>query len=412
MQESLTDPTAEFAGEIVLELQSVSKLFGSTRAVDDVSLQVHRGEVLTLLGPSGSGKTTTLRMAIGLERLTHGEVVYMGRTVDSEASGSFVAPNKRNMGIVFESYSLWPHMTAAENIAYPLKVRRVGAPEVRERVSRILEEVGLGGMEQRSAAALSGDQQLWVAIARSLVFEPGILLLDEPFANVDAALRDDMRVQLRTLQQRLGITMLLTTSDRVEALSLSDRIAVMNAGAIEQIGTPMDLYRSPGATAAVDLLGRTLTFAGQVADVSAPNTLGVRLHDDQGPVVQAEVVHGDGFAMGSDYILAIRPEGITVQPLEVVTDPDAENVLRGVIETLLFVGDRFEARVELPWGESVSLYLSPNFEQHPSLQWREGQPVAMRLAPAQLHAWPMAAQASDVAESEPEAAAYETPSAA
>ena len=381
-----TSPATAGTSDIVLELKGVSKQFGSVHAVEDVSFQVRRGEVFTLLGPTGSGLTTTLRLAIGLARLTHGEIISGRNSVDSEATKTFVPPDKRNMGMVFRSYAIWPHMTVAENVAYPLKVRRVTGPEIREQVAKVLEQVGLGGMEQRSPTMLSAADLQRVAVARSLVFEPDLLLLDEPFSNVDANLRDMMRADFRVLQQRLGITVLLATHDPIEALSVSDRVAVMNEGSIEQVGTPMQLYREPSSAGVRDLLGRTVILEGTVAKTGVPGSLGVRLHDSSGPVVHAQVFGDQAVADGSDCLLAVRPESVAVEPLDSVGDPDAPNTVRGVISTLLFVGDRFEARIELPWGDDVSLYLPPDD------RWREGLPVAMRLAPHDLQVWPVATE--------------------
>ena len=187
-----------------------------------VRLDIQRGEVLTLLGPSGCGKTTTLRMVIGLEHCDAGEIIYDDRVVDSPARATFQPTHKREMGMVFQSYAIWPHMSVFENVAFPLRVRGVGGGRLSEAVNRALELVDLGGFAPRPATQLSGGQQQRVALARSLVFEPRILLLDEPFSNLDAHLRDSMRAELRKLQRRLGITVLLVTHDQVEALSVSD----------------------------------------------------------------------------------------------------------------------------------------------------------------------------------------------
>ena len=375
--------------DILLELKGVSKHFGSVHAVEDASLEVRRGEVLTLLGPSGCGKTTTLRMVVGLERVTHGEIVYGGRVVDSSATRTFVPPHKRNMGMVFQSYAIWPHMTVAENVAYPLKVRRVGGQEIRERVSRVLDQVGLGGFEQRPATMLSGGQQQRVAVARSLVFEPDILLLDEPFSNLDAKLRDTMRTDLRLLQRRLGITVLFVTHDQIEALSISDRIVVMDQGRIEQVGTPIELYRNPQTPAVRDFLGRTIVLDGVVEEVSASGSIAVRLGGESGPVVHAHVLHNATFQKDSGCLIAMRPEGVEVEPLESAENADTPNVLRGIISSLLFIGDRYEARVQLPWGSEIFLYLPPDD------RWREGQPIAMKLAPYELHVWPTSGESID-----------------
>lgn len=376
--------------DVVLELREVSKHFGPVHAVKDASLQVKRGEVLTLLGPSGCGKTTTLRMVVGLERVTRGEIIYGGRVVDSDRRRDFVPPNKRNMGMVFQSYAIWPHMTVAENVAYPLKVRRVKGSEIRERVRHVLKQVGLAGMEDRPATKLSGGQQQRVAVARSLVFEPEILLLDEPFSNLDAKLRDIMRTDLKVLQQRLGITVLFVTHDQIEALSLSDRIVVMDHGQIEQVGTPMELYRNPTTAAVRDFLGRTVILPGVVTDTAIAGSVGLRLHDSNGPHLFAQELHLDGLVKGQDCLVAVRPEGIEVAPRNAAPDAAATNVVNGVISTLLFIGERFETRIELPWGEEIFLYLPPE------AKWHEGQEVIMRLAPDQLHVWPTSATSKPV----------------
>jgi ABC-type Fe3+/spermidine/putrescine transport system ATPase subunit len=234
-------------GETVLRLAGVSKLFGLAPAVDRVSLEIQRGEIFTLLGPSGCGKTTTLRLVAGLERPDAGEIVLRGRVVASAARRLFVAPHKRNLGMVFQSYAIWPHMTVFENVAYPLRLRGTTGAVVRDKVVRVLDLVGLSGLEERSATLLSGGQMQRLALCRSLVYEPDLLLLDEPFSNLDAKLREQMRVELKLLQRRLGVTVLFVTHDQIEALSLSDRIAVMQRGRVEQVGTPRDLYERPGS---------------------------------------------------------------------------------------------------------------------------------------------------------------------
>ncbi|HEY2593587.1 MAG TPA: ABC transporter ATP-binding protein, partial [Chloroflexota bacterium] len=248
----------------ILELHEVSKSYGSLRAVDDLSLDVRRGEILTLLGPSGCGKTTTLRTIIGLERCDTGEIVYDGRVIDSPRERVFVPTHKRQMGMVFQSYAIWPHMNVFENVAYPLRVRGVGGQRLHEAVSQSLEQVGLAAMADRPATQLSGGQQQRVALARSLVFEPQILLLDEPFSNLDAQLRGQMRAELKQLQRRLNVSVVLVTHDQVEALSVSDRIAVMRQGRLEQLGTPQELYREPATVSVRDFVGRTIVLSGTV----------------------------------------------------------------------------------------------------------------------------------------------------
>jgi len=213
-------------------IEHVDKRFGSVRAVDDVSLAVPDGRLLTLLGPSGCGKTTTLRMIAGLEQNDAGRIAIGDRVVSDPAVGVFVAPERREIGMVFQSYAIWPHMTVFANVAYPLQVRRRSAGEVRERVEGALRLMEMAHLADRPATALSGGQQQRVAIARALVFQPRVLLMDEPLSNLDAKLREQMRVEIRSLQQRLGITTVYVTHDQEEAMVLSDEIAVMHEGRV------------------------------------------------------------------------------------------------------------------------------------------------------------------------------------
>ncbi len=252
-------------GETVLALDRVSKRFSEAAAVDSVSLSIRRGEVFTLLGPSGCGKTTTLRLVAGLEHPDAGEITLRDRVVASAARRHFVAPNQRNLGMVFQSYAVWPHMTVFENVAYPLQLRGLPKAAVREKVARVLDLVGLGGLETRPGTLLSGGQMQRLALCRALVYEPDLLLLDEPFSNLDAKLREQMRVEVKLLQRRLGITVLFVTHDQVEALSLSDRIAVMHRGRVEQVGSPRALYERPASAFVRDFLGQTVVLTGRVA---------------------------------------------------------------------------------------------------------------------------------------------------
>ena len=325
----------------MLRLEEVTKLFGHTRAVDGSTLEIARGETFTLLGPSGCGKTTTLRMVAGLERPDGGRIVYEDRVVADPAHGLFVPPHRRNMGMVFQSYAIWPHMSVFDNVAYPLLLRGLPKPERHARVERVLELVGLGSLGDRPAPMLSGGQQQRVALARALVYEPDLLLLDEPFSNLDAKLRSQMRLEVRLLQRRLGITILFVTHDQIEALTLSDRIAVMNAGRIEQIGTPAELYDHPATSFVRDFLGQTVAIRGQV----------------------------------------LRPEAVVVEP-----NPDgiaaSSEVVPATIAALLFAGERYEARIALSDGEAILLPLPR------SVAWTEGQAVVLRLPAERATLWP------------------------
>ncbi|MGN6116789.1 MAG: ABC transporter ATP-binding protein [Nitrobacter sp.] len=226
-------------------LEKVSRNFGQFVAVNGVDLRVNEGEFVTLLGPSGCGKTTTLRMVAGLEQNTGGRISIGNEVVSDAARGLFVPSERRRLGMVFQSYAIWPHMTVFDNVAYPLRVRRKSTSEIKDMVSRALRLVEMEGFADRPAPALSGGQQQRVAIARALVFEPSVLLLDEPLSNLDAKLRLQMGDEFRSIQKRLGMTSLYVTHDQSEAMALSDRVVVMDRGTIQQIGAPEDIYRHP-----------------------------------------------------------------------------------------------------------------------------------------------------------------------
>jgi ABC-type Fe3+/spermidine/putrescine transport system ATPase subunit len=373
------------AGETVLSLDGVSKLFGAAAAVDGASLSVQRGEVFTLLGPSGCGKTTTLRLVAGLEHPDAGEIALRGRVVASAARRLFVPPHRRNLGMVFQSYAIWPHMTVFENVAYPLELRGARRAAIREKVARVLDLVGLTGLEDRAATLLSGGQMQRLALCRALVYEPDLLLLDEPFSNLDAKLREQMRVEVKLLQRRLGITVLFVTHDQIEALSLSDRIAVMQRGRVEQVGSPRDLYERPASAFIRDFLGQTVILRGRVGRVAAGAAGAITVHLNgalAGNAVAGRAAPGVAVAPGADAHVAIRPEDI-----EVTTDDGAggargDNTLAGAIDTLLFVGDRYEARVALG-GEHGLLLLLPR-----ARDWREGQRLRLGLPPDLVTVWP------------------------
>src|SRR5438445_1265279 len=330
--------------DTVLRLDGVSKSYGTVQAVDRASLEVRRGEVFTLLGPSGCGKTTTLRLVAGLDDPDAGEITLRGRVVASVSRRLFVPPHKRNLGMVFQSYAIWPHMTVFDNVAYPLRLRGVRGRAMRERVERVLELVGLGGLERRSATLLSGGQMQRLALCRALVYEPDLLLLDEPFSNLDAKLREQMRVELKLLQRRLGITVLFVTHDQIEALSLSNRIAVMDRGRAEQIGSPRELYERPASAFVRDFLGQTVILRGAAKEV-AGGTISVALEGAlAGSTLRGRSASDAALAPGAAAHVAIRREDIAVAAPGGALD---DNALTGTIEALLFVGDRYEARVAL-----------------------------------------------------------------
>ena len=236
---------------------------GEVKALRGVSFEVGKGELFTLLGPSGCGKTTTLRCIAGLEQPLSGEILIDDQPVYSAASGTFIAPERRNIGMVFQSYAIWPHMTVFQNVAYPL-TKEASRAEIGERVARILDRLSLGPLSDRLAPNLSGGQQQRVALARALVAQPQVLLLDEPLSNLDAKLREQMRFELKTLQESFGITTVYVTHDQEEALALSDRIGLMHEGALIEVGSPADLYLRPAHRVTADFLGTANFVSAQV----------------------------------------------------------------------------------------------------------------------------------------------------
>ena len=322
--------------QAVLEFRGVLKRFQTVHAVDGVSFSIFPGEIFTLLGPSGCGKTTTLRLAAGLEEPDAGEILLNGMAVASPERGFFVPPEKRRLGMVFQSYAIWPHLTVFENIAFPLRVRRESNDQVRQRVSQALESVGLGGFSERGATQLSGGQQQRVALARALVYEPALLLLDEPLSNLDAKLREQMRLELRALQRKLALTILYVTHDQTEAMTLSDRIAVVNRGCFEQVGSPEEVYDRPASPFVGDFLGRTIALEGtleRAASGCVQLAAGARLLIDSSESASLS----DGMAVR----LSARPEDIEIHP---ASEP-GENQLDGIVESIDYLGDRFEYHV-------------------------------------------------------------------
>jgi ABC-type Fe3+/spermidine/putrescine transport system ATPase subunit len=351
---------------------------------------VARGEIFTLLGPSGCGKTTTLRLIAGLEQPDAGEITLRGRVVASVPRRVFVPPHRRNLGMVFQSYAIWPHMTVFANVAYPLELRGVGRAAIRERVSRVLELVGLAGLEQRAATLLSGGQMQRLALCRALVYEPDLLLLDEPFSNLDAKLREQMRVEVKLLQRRLGITVLFVTHDQIEALSLSDRIAVMQRGRVEQVGPPRQLYERPASAFVRDFLGQTVILRGRIQGLEpgrgtdARATVRVAMNGAlDGCTLAGQAAPAPGLAAGAEAHVAIRPEDIEVALEDGAPAGPARDGLSGVIDALLFVGDRYEARVVLGGEHRIPLLLPR------AREWREGQRLRLGFPPETVSVWPI-----------------------
>ena len=326
-----------------LVLEGLGKAFGDVWAVRDLSLDIRDGEFLTLLGPSGCGKTTTLRMIAGFIPPTTGRIVLGGRVVSSAEERVAVPPERRGMGMVFQSYAVWPHMTALANVAYPL--RRAGLPraEVEARSRRALDLVQLEALASRYPHELSGGQQQRVALARALVMQPAVLLLDEPLSNLDAKLREEMRFELKDLQERLAITVVYVTHDQSEAMALSGRIAVMNAGRVVQVGSPVDLYERPTDPFVGSFLGVANFLPGEVVGRDAGG-MRVRLFDGTGAhvVTVPDGISSPGTSSGR-VLVCIRPEALEI----VAHGTSPETTLRGRVVRLTYLGNRVDYLVQI-----------------------------------------------------------------
>ena len=339
------------------------------KAAQDVSFEVPDGALFTLLGPSGCGKTTTLRSIAGLERPRSGTIEIGGQTVFSSDKGIFVAPNKRNFGMVFQSYAIWPHMNVFKNVAFPLEVRKVrpSRKEIEEKVMRVLSAVQLAEYVDRDATKLSGGPQQRLALARALVMEPRLLLLDEPLSNLDAKLREAMRFELKRMQRDFGLTTIYVTHDQSEALALSHEIAVMSEGRIVQIGSPRDIYERPRNKFVADFVGSTNFIGGTMVSASSGNGR-CRVATALG---ELNVQCVENLAKGATVVVSVRPEDVELSEAEPAREAD-DNHCRGVVEAKVFLGDYLDFQVKV--GESVLLA-----RVHPSLRTPTGDPINVRM---------------------------------
>jgi iron(III) transport system ATP-binding protein len=335
------------------------------KAAQNVSFDVPEGKLFTLLGPSGCGKTTTLRSIAGLERPVSGEIAVGGRIVYSSGQGIFVAPNKRNFGMVFQSYAIWPHMNVFQNVAFPLEVRKLPRKEIRERVMRVLAAVQLDHLVDREATKLSGGQQQRLALARALVMEPQLLLLDEPLSNLDAKLRDAMRTELKRLQRELKLTTVYVTHDQTEALALSHEIAVMNDGFVIQVGTPRQIYETPTNSFVAEFVGSTNFFGGTVTSIDG-NRCTI-----SSAVGEIKAHAGDGVTKNKGVIVSVRPEDVELSEREPAT-AEGDNIIRATVHSKDFLGEYLDFHVKV--GDVVLASRA-----HPSLRTPTGEAIFVRM---------------------------------
>ncbi|THE14103.1 ABC transporter ATP-binding protein [Bacillus timonensis] len=322
----------------MVELQNINKQFGETKVVQNVSLNVKEGEFLTLLGPSGCGKTTTLRMIAGFEQPTSGSILLDGKHVEG------IPANRRNVNTVFQSYALFPHMNIFDNVAFGLKMKGVDRSVIKEKVMKMLELVRLKGYEKRTPGQLSGGQKQRIAIARALINNPKVILLDEPLGALDLKLRKQMQVELKHLQQQLKITFIYVTHDQEEALTMSDRIAVMNNGFIEQLGTPIEIYEKPQTKFVADFIGETNLFEGNISRLDNRYAY----LDFGGKEIE---VKNEGLRVGEKVFVTIRPERIKIVEEQ---SPKTNSVtLKGRFKELIYVGSVSKMVVLLDNGKEV-----------------------------------------------------------
>ncbi len=350
-----------------VELRNLVKRFPGVTAVDYVSLKIEKGKVFSLLGPSGCGKTTALRIIAGLETMDEGDVLIDGKVIND------VPVYKRDCSTVFQSLALFPHMTVEANISYGLERRKVPKDEIRKRIGEMLDLMGVGGMDQRRPSQLSGGQQQRVALARSLILSPKVLLLDEPLASLDRKLRKEMQVELKRIQREVGITFLYVTHDQKEALSLSDTIAVMDKGKLEQVGTPKEIYETPRTKRVADFIGAGNIFPGKViasgnGKVQLETEGGLRVIALENKDIRSEEVTG----------ISVHPELVEVLPEG--TGLKGDNRFRGKIVEMIYQGDFIETKISLDQtGELITAYLSSRRDQ--KTQFSPGEEVLVHWSP-------------------------------
>ncbi|MBR5691176.1 MAG: ABC transporter ATP-binding protein [Verrucomicrobia bacterium] len=334
-----------------VKIQHISKSFGGNVVLQEINETFHDGEFITLLGPSGCGKSTMLRMIAGFERPTSGELYINDRLVSG--GKTFVPPEKRNIGMVFQSYAVWPHMNVFDNIAYPLSIKKISKAEIRKSVEQVMDITHLTQYAERFPNQLSGGQQQRIALARALVSAPDLLLLDEPLSNLDAKLRESMRFEIKELQKKTGITVVYVTHDQTEAMAMSDRIFLLHRGIVQQVGTPNDIYNRPANQFVADFLGKVDFFKGESANGRIVF-----------PGMDGQSVRYDGSRSGKVDV-AVRPENIYFS---------ADGPLEGVLETQYYLGDVDDCRVRI--GETLVRVIANGYEYQ---NLKEGQQVHLSI---------------------------------
>jgi len=355
-----------------IAIRHLTKRFGPVTAVRDVSLEITRGSFTTLLGPSGCGKTTILRTLAGFYEADEGDIYFGDRRMND------VPSHRRHAAMVFQDYALFPHMSVFENVAYGLKIGGVRGEEIRKRVERVLADLGLAGLGNRMPGMVSGGQQQRVALARALVMEPEILLLDEPLSNLDAKLRVTVRAELRQIQQRVGITTVYVTHDQEEALSLSDRVAVMNQGEVIQYGTPWEVYYTPASVFVADFVGTANFLRGRIRSAE-PKAFTLEF---LGQPIRVEAP-GEGLRSGEEAVLSIRPEAVQISG-DPPNGPEV-NILEGGIRTHSFVGQWVRYWVQIPVrGEALAFEFVVDVPDPREKGILDG-PVFLSLEPRKIH---------------------------
>lgn len=359
-------------GNIIIRLTDVDKSFDDERVVKKLNLDVEEGEFLTMLGPSGCGKTTTLRMIAGFEVPTSGQIFLEGEDVDDKK------PNERNVNTVFQNYALFPHMNVFDNIAFGLMEKKVKKDEIRSRVEEMIKLVQLDGMEKRMPAQMSGGQKQRVAIARALVNRPKVLLLDEPLGALDLKLRKQMQGELKALQRRLGITFIYVTHDQEEALTMSDRIAVMNRGRLEQVGTPEEVYNHPETKFVADFIGESNIIEGYIENMT-DDSIEVTMESGKA------IIHETGYRMEEMVYLCIRPEN-----LKISTEAKEGFRFRGQVKEHIFIGSTNKTMIEMPNGQMLKSVTPAEDELIPvgtavNVFWNPGKAVVMRTKEEQIY---------------------------